>query len=175
MAVYELNAKHGSVVEAFIGNSTMTLHAAFSRIEHAVSQLDDADVWWRPHPAMNAVGNLLLHLGGNLGQWLLAGVGGHPDTRRRQEEFDHREPIPKAELLARLRRTIDAAAAVVAQQTEASLLTPRHIQHYDTNIFTAIYHAVGHLEGHAQEIIYIARLRLGDRYRFQWMPPAPQP
>lgn len=173
MAVYDLNTRHTNVVEGFKADAIGTLRGCLERIEHCVKQLSEEQVWWRPNPQMNAVGNLLLHLAGNLRQWLVSGVGGAPDHRRRQEEFDQRAPMPKAELLTKLRQVIEEAEAAVAKQTEAELLRVRPVQHWNTTALTAISHAVGHLEGHAQEIIYITRMLLGEKYRFLWTPKTP--
>ena len=56
-------------------------------------------MWWRPNEASNSIGNLLLHLWGNVTQWIIGGVGGRPYERHRQQEFDERTHIPAKELL----------------------------------------------------------------------------
>ena len=78
------------------------LAAALGRIAHCVAQLTDEQVWSRPRPDMNSIGNLVLHLTGNVRQLIVTGVGGVPDTRERQAEFDARGPIPSEELLGKL-------------------------------------------------------------------------
>ncbi len=170
MAVYDLNTRYTNVGDGFKADAVGTLRGCLERIEHCVKQLSEEQVWWRPNPQMNAVGNLLLHLSGNLRQWLVSGVGGAQDHRKRQEEFDQRDPVPKAELLAKLRTVIEEAEAAVAKQTEVELLRVRPVQHWNTTALTAISHAVCHLEGHAQEIIYVTRMLLGEGYQFLWTP-----
>jgi uncharacterized damage-inducible protein DinB len=170
MAVYNLNTRHTTIVQGFLADAADTLGGCRQRIEHCLKQLSDEQIWWRPQPAMNAIGNLILHLCGNLGQWIVAGVGGRPDTRQRQAEFDQREPIAKDDLLARLRKVIDEAIAAVGKQTESELLRVRPVQQWQTTGLTAIFHSVCHLEGHAQEIIYITRMLLGEKYQFLWEP-----
>ena len=171
MAVYDLNTDYADLREGFLADAAGTLDGCLARIEHCVDQLTEEEVWFRPHPEMNAIGNLLLHLAGNISQWILSGVGGQPDTRRRQEEFDCRDRISKVVMLHRLRAVIEAAKGVILRQTEADLLTRRPIQHYVTTGLTAVFHAAGHLEGHAQEIIYITRMLRGKDYKFLWTPP----
>jgi tRNA threonylcarbamoyladenosine biosynthesis protein TsaE len=173
MAVYDYNTSYTDLATGFLTESKKTLLGSFQRIAHCVQQLSEDDVWWRPHEPMNAVGNLLLHLCGNLTQWILSGVGGRPDTRLRQQEFDQRTPIPKAELLHRLEMVILEAVAIIERQSAETLLQQRFVQQYNTTILTAIYHAASHLEGHSQEIIYITRLRLGEKYQFLWKPKNP--
>ena len=59
----------------------------FDKIERTAGRLTVEQIWWRPNAACNSVGNLLLHLSGNLSQWVLAGLGGESFERRRDEEF----------------------------------------------------------------------------------------
>src|SRR5438445_557021 len=87
---------------AYIDRSRRHLADRISRIKHCVSQLNDEQVWWRPQESLNSIGNILLHLSGNLRQWLVAGVGGQPDVRDRPAEFSERGPFPKVELILRL-------------------------------------------------------------------------
>ncbi len=173
MAVYQLNTAHTDLLRGLLSDLKMELAGSLSRIEHALAQLPEEEVWWRPHEEMNAIGNLILHLCGNLGQWVLSGVGGQPDVRKRAEEFSQREPIPKAVLLDKLRGVIKEVGSVIDRQTAASLLERRSIQSYQTTVLTALLHVVHHFEGHAQEIIYITRMRLGSKYQFQWTPRSP--
>ena len=70
------------------------LEAAFGRIKHCLRQLSEEQVWWRPSPALNSIGNLILHLCGNLRQWIVAGLGGAADHRNRPSEFAEPGPLP---------------------------------------------------------------------------------
>src|SRR5436190_2255698 len=72
---------------------------AWRMIRHCVEQLSLEQIWWRPREPLNSVGNLLLHLTGNLRQWLVVGLGGGEDFRDRPCEFAEREPILAAMLL----------------------------------------------------------------------------
>ena len=78
------------------------LDTALRLINHCVNQLTDDQLWWRPSESMNSTANLLLHLCGNLRQWIVSGAGGTADGRERQKEFDARSSAPKTELRARL-------------------------------------------------------------------------
>jgi microcystin degradation protein MlrC len=74
------------------------------------------------------------------------------------------------ELLTRLRAVVAEAGDVIAELEPDDLLSPRRIQSFDVVVVAAIFHAVSHFEGHAQEVIYIARQRRGEAYRFLWTP-----
>jgi hypothetical protein len=172
---YDHNARHTDVMTGFLFESRRNLIAAHARIEHCLSQLSDEQLWRRPQPEMNSIANLLLHLSGNAGQWIISAIENSPGTRNRPAEFAHRGPIPKQELQSQLKATVDhAAAAIDSVKTTEHLLSPRRIQGNDTNVLTAIYHSVSHFEGHAQEIIGMTRQMLGGKYQFLWTPKTPE-
>jgi hypothetical protein len=162
------------VASAFIAQARQRLAADIERIKHCVEQLDDAQLWWRPQEPLNSIANLLLHLCGNLRQWIISGVGGETDTRDRPREFAERAAISKGELIGRLETVVAQVDAVLAGLEGARLLEPRRIQGFDETALSAIWNSLNHLGGHAQEIVYITRLQLGDRYRFAWTPATPE-
>src|SRR5687768_16830692 len=103
-----------NVPEAFLLKSrTLILSDYLPKIERCLERLDEADVWWRPNEASNSIGNLVLHLCGNLTQWIIGGVGGHPSVRHRQQEFDERTHIPARELLERLHAVVKETDEVI--------------------------------------------------------------
>ena len=142
------------------------LAAALGRIAHCVGQLTDEQVWSRPRPDMNSIGNLLLHLAGNVRQLIVTGVGGAPDTRERQAEFDARGPIPSEELLGKLFAVVKEAHQVIQSASAETLCAMIPVKRYDWNGIEAIVRSVAHFRGHAQEIIHMTRMILGDKYEF---------
>jgi hypothetical protein len=150
------------------------LESALTRICHCVGQLDDEQVWRRARPSLNSVGNLLLHLAGNLRQWIVNGLQGTPDVRNRPGEFAEEGPIPRADLLDQLARTVAEAQAVLKSLSAEQLTSPRRIQGFELTGIVAIFDSVPHFRGHTQEIIRITRELLGDSYRFAWQPSTPE-
>jgi uncharacterized damage-inducible protein DinB len=132
-----------------------------AKIRACLAQLSDEDLWWRPNPESNSVGNLLLHLAGNVRQWIVSGVGGEPDRRRRQEEFDERGPLARAELLTRLTAAADDAGRVLAALAPGELGAPRRIQGRDTTVLLAVFHVVEHFAMHTGQVAYVTKLRTG--------------
>ena len=96
------------------------LDAALSRIAHCLNQLTDEQVWWRSRNDMNSIANLVLHLAGNVRQFIVSGVGGAADDRDRPAEFASRDVLPKAELLKRLTAAVAAAKDAVAKASPAA-------------------------------------------------------
>jgi uncharacterized damage-inducible protein DinB len=150
------------------------LSAALAMVEHCLAQLSDEQIWHRDQPLLHAIGNTVLHLGGNLRQWIVCGLGGAPDERRRPDEFAAVRPIAGRQLLADLRASVDEARQVLAAATEAELLRVRRIQGFEMTGIAALWHAVPHFRGHTQELIRLTRQALGPNYRFAWTPTTPE-
>lgn len=157
----------GEIGRTFMEQSARHIIEDFlPKIEAAVGELTDEEIWWRPNARSNSIGNMLLHLSGNVRQWIVAGVGETPDTRRRQQEFDEQGPVPAAELMRRLRLTVDEAVAVFDALPPSRLLEMRHIQIYDVTVLHAIIHVVEHFSYHTGQIVYAAKLLKGKDFRF---------
>jgi hypothetical protein len=146
------------------------LDACMARIRHCTSQLSDVQVWWRPHASMNSIANLILHLTGNVRQWIDSGIGGAADIRVRPAEFSQREPIPASQLLGQLQAAVnDAKSALLSASTE-NMLARRRIQGYDVSGFGALFDCIPHFKGHTQEIVCFTRMQ----YEFYWQPQTPE-
>src|SRR5579862_9812225 len=97
----------------FLDYSARKLEQYLSRIVDCCGKLTDEQIWMRGGDHENSVGNLLLHLSGNVRQRIISAIGGAPDNRTRDQEFAARGDIGKAELVERLRNTITEALAVL--------------------------------------------------------------
>ena len=150
------------------------LESALARIKHCLGQLSDEQVWRRSRPSLNSIGNLILHLCGNLRQWIVAGVGGAADIRNRPAEFAERGPTPKEELMRNLEAVVEEAKHILARVDARQLVGFRRIQGFEVTGLAAIFGSVPHFRGHAQEIIHMTRLQLGDAYKFAWTPMTPE-
>jgi len=162
------------VAQHYLSEAKHRLNESIRKIRHCVGQLSDEQLWWRPRPEMNSVANLILHVCGNVGQWIIAGVGGSPDVRDRPREFAERGPIPKCQLLDKLEQTRRQAEQVLERTTPETLLQRRRIQGFDITCLGAIFDSLTHLQGHTQEIVCLTRMQLGDAYRFDWVPKTPE-
>ncbi len=123
---------------------------------------------------MNSIGNLILHLCGNLRQWIVAGIGGDLDVRQRPKEFSDRGPISKAELQHRLGGVVVQSQAALSKASAQELLRKRCIQGFDVTGLEAIFDSIPHFKGHTQEIVHMTRCVLGQGYKFAWVPSTPQ-
>ncbi len=167
-------ATPSALMATLVEEAANCLTSGVAKIRHCVGQMSDEQVWWRPEPSMNAVGNLILHLCGNLRQWTVAGIGDQPDVRDRPSEFSERWAIPKAELLGRLDEVVAAATEVLSTLSPEDLLRVRRIQGFDVSALGAIFSSFPHFTGHVQEIVCLTRMQLGPDYRYDWVPATPE-
>ncbi len=136
------------------------------RLQECVASLTEEQIWWRPNDASNSIGNLLLHLNGNVYQWLVASFNKEDDKRNRPAEFSAQGGLAAAVLVERLGATLDQVKAVFDRLTPVELLAPYEIQGYHVSGLDAVYHVVEHFALHYGQIAYITKLLSGKDLGF---------
>jgi uncharacterized damage-inducible protein DinB len=163
------------VALAFLRHARFRLQADYlAKIAQALEPLTDDQIWWRPNAASNSLGNLLLHLAGNVRQWLIAGVGGVPDRRTRAAEFAAAGTLGKQVLLAQLTDTVAEADAVLAKLAEQLALVPTEAtlqrvivpQGFPQTLLDAVFHVVEHFSYHTGQIVFMAKQISGVKMQF---------
>ncbi len=128
------------------------------KIERSLALLKEEQIWWRSNQQSNSVGNLVLHLTGNVRQWIVVGLGGATDTRDRDAEFAQRDAIPRDEIIGRLKQTLHEADETLAALDPEKLLEKVRIQGLEVSVLEAILHVVEHFSMHVGQIVYITKL-----------------
>ncbi len=136
------------------------------RLQECVASLNEEQIWWRPNDASNSIGNLLLHLNGNVYQWLVASFNKEDDKRNRPAEFSAQGGLAAAVLLKQLGATLDQVRAVFDRLTPVELLATYEIQGYHVSGLDAVYHVVEHFALHYGQIAYITKLLSGKDLGF---------
>ena len=155
------------ISKAFIScASEFLLGDYLPKIERCLEKLTDEQIWWRANEDSNSIGNLILHLCGNARQWIICGVGGEPDHRNRDAEFERRDPIPRDELLMLLRSTLSEIQTTLETLDPSMLLERRKIQGHDVDILEAIFHVTEHFSMHAGQIFLLTKLLTASDLRF---------
>jgi uncharacterized damage-inducible protein DinB len=139
---------------------------AYLTDEYRIDALPPDALWWRPNEQSNSVGNLLLHLEGNLRQWIIAGIGGTPDTRNRAGEFAAQEGASKEELLAKLEKALGEADSVLANLKPDRLGERLEIQARNVTLLDAVYQVVQHFALHLGQIILVAKAQVPGAVQF---------
>jgi hypothetical protein len=163
-----------SVTQAVVNEACHVFDYCVAKIRHCLDQLTEEQVWWRPSEEMNSIGNLILHLTGNVGQWIGTGLGGEPDIRNRPREFSERGQISKTVLLQRLETTVAKAEEFLSHATAEVMLSKRRIQGFNVTGWGVVFDCVPHFKGHTQEIVSLTRMQLGSNYRYHWRPKTPE-
>jgi uncharacterized damage-inducible protein DinB len=142
------------------------LEKHWPRLRACVEQLSDEQIWWRPNEASNSIGNLMLHLDGNVRQWLVVSFGKLADTRNRPAEFQARGGRPASALIEQLGASIEQTAEVLSRLTEDDLLTKFEIQGYNVTGLQAVYQVVEHFGMHYGQIVYMTKAFRGEDLGF---------
>lgn len=127
------------------------------RIERCLAVLSNEQTWWRPNESSNSPGNLVLHLAGNVRQWIVAGLGGAADARHRDLEFSERGPVPRARLVGTLRSAVLEACKVLRRLRAADLAAVSVIQGLRVTGLNALLHVVEHFAFHTGQIVFVTK------------------
>lgn len=158
-----------SVEAEFLDYSAKKLDQMCERVEACMAKLTPEQAWHRGSENENAAGNLVLHLTGNVRQWILTGIGGEPNTRDRDAEFAARGEGEQRDLgrIARdLRVAVDAALELLGKLPRERLMERVEIQQHRVTVLEAIYHVVEHFSGHTGQIIFITKAYSGQDLGF---------
>ncbi|MBX5495985.1 MAG: DUF1572 family protein [Bryobacteraceae bacterium] len=147
-----------STEKLFLEYSTRKLSQLANRIQECLRRLSEEQIWARGSEGENAVGNLVLHLAGNVRQWIGSGVGRLPDVRDRDAEFAARGLISREELWNRLDETVKEANRIIEGLTASRLQERVTIQNYEVSVLEAVYHVVEHFSQHTGQIIFATKL-----------------
>lgn len=150
----------------FLDYSAQKLEQLSSRIVTCLDEMNEEQIWWRSAENANAPGNLVLHLCGNVRQWIGFGVGGRPDIRMRDREFAARGGVTREDLKERLNGVIQEAVEIIRAIPVRRLDEPVVIQGHEVAVFQAIYHVVEHFSGHAGQIIFMTKSLTGKDLGF---------
>jgi uncharacterized damage-inducible protein DinB len=147
-----------SVGQEFIERSRYYLATEYiTKLRHCARVLPDEAVWHRSNEKANSIGNLLVHLTGNIRQWIVEGVGGTPVERDRPSEFSRREGGDAAQLINDLASAVGECDRVLASLTANDLERTCTIQGRDTTVLSAIYHVVEHFAMHTGQIVLLTK------------------
>ena len=165
-----MGASNNKIARLFLNDVESRFKQYLSRILRCLDEMSDEEIWWRPNEASNSAGNLVLHLSGNVRQWIISGLGGAADRRERDWEFSERGPLARRELAARLRTAVNEACRVLKKLAPESLARVYTIQGYHVTGIEAVSHVYEHFSHHAGQIIYITKMRQGKDLRLTKLP-----
>ena len=153
------------IASLFLDYSSRKLESMTASLTSCLNRLSEEQIWRRGGPHENAVGNLILHLSGNMRQWIMHGVDRQPDVRVRDLEFSTTGGMSRDEVLALFSTTVAEARAILAT-LPAERLTDRTNpqptgQIGEVSVLDAIYQVVGHVQQHVGQIILLTKQMAG--------------
>jgi uncharacterized damage-inducible protein DinB len=140
------------------------------KIDIATAGLSTDELWWRPGEEGNSIGNLVLHLGGNLSLWILSGLGGRHYVRDRNGEFGAVRTGSRDELVGALIQVVASCREVVAHLSVDSMQDELSVQGYRTTGIGALFHAVEHMSYHTGQIVQTAKQIRGAAHPLEFYP-----
>jgi uncharacterized damage-inducible protein DinB len=156
-----------SVPEIFLSRSRYWLIKEYPiKLRHCVNALPRASAWARPNESSNSIGNLLVHLTGNVTEWILGGVGGQTITRDRAGEFEQKDGADASTLLDNLEAVLREADSVLASLTAQDLERSIMIQGRETTVLAAVYHVVEHFAMHTGQIVLLTKTYAPGKIHF---------
>jgi len=142
----------------FINHSIYYIKLNIPRVEKCFAQLTEEQIWSRPNKNSNSIGNLILHLCGNVTQYIISGLGNTIDNRKRDEEFSTETSLDKKELLSKFNHTLHKALEIIEAQKESDLTESLTLQGFNHTRISAIIHVTEHLSYHVGQIAYITKM-----------------
>jgi hypothetical protein len=166
----QMESNDHALAEMFRQDAISGFEKYTPRLVRCLQLMSENEIWWRPNKASNAAGSIVLHLCGNIRQWIISGLGEIPGARIREKEFSERGPIKRRMLIGLLRNTVGEASGVIGRLPCESLLRMFRIQGYQVSGLVAILHVYEHFAYHTGQIIYLTKLKLGKDLRFTHLP-----
>jgi len=139
---------------------------SFPRIKQCIGLLPEEDIWYRPNAVSNSIGNLVLHIAGNLRQWILSGLGNEEDNRHRIREFSERGPLSAERLLTLLQQLEEEIDELLDELSTEHLVATYRVQAFRETGISMLFHAVEHTAYHVGQITYITKWRTGSETNY---------
>jgi uncharacterized damage-inducible protein DinB len=158
IGVRNSNSKMDKFQAEFIENTIYRLDESTRMITKSFAELSEADIWLKPNHSSNSIGNLILHLCGNIRQYAIAPLGNKPDTRMRDEEFTTEGGFSKVELLTKLVEMVEITKATILNATTEQLTKKRIVQGFNFSGIGVIIHVVEHYSYHTGQIAFWTKL-----------------
>jgi len=146
------------IIREFIEQSLHRIDENTPRINKCMNELEEADAWMRPNNASNSVGNLILHLCGNITQYIISSLGETEDIRERDKEFSANDGYSKSGLMKKLNTTIEKAKGIIQTMDRDNLLKKRYVQGFEYSGMGIIIHVTEHYSYHTGQIVFWTKL-----------------
>lgn len=139
---------------------TRIIECGIHRIIECLDRLSEDHLYYRPNENSNSINTQVLHLDGNVRQWLISTMSDAKDNRTRSAEFDPENKKSKEELIAILHKLEIDIRAVYGNIEKVDLEEKQTVQCYVESNFSILVHVIEHFSYHVGQITYIAKMLL---------------
>jgi len=133
------------------------IEEGLTRIKHCVSHLNETELWKQENENTNSVGNLIMHLQGNVRQYVVSGIGMQKDTRTRDSEFDPHNIKASEQIINELEQTLLESVQVINKLELENLTEDRKVQGFDETVLSIIIHVIEHFSYHVGQVTFITK------------------
>jgi len=145
-------------IKEFIDQALYRISENTSKLTACLDELEETEIWKRPNEKSNSVGNIILHLCGNIRQYAISSLGNKKDVRERDKEFSADGGYAKSELIKKLIATVEEAKSIIENINSNELLRKRQVQGYFHSGIGIIIHVTEHYSYHTGQIIFWVKL-----------------
>ncbi len=149
----------------FVSECAEHLREGARRIEKCLDMLDSEQIW-KQYPSVVSIGNQVIHLEGNVTQWILHVLGGEDHVRDRSSEFSPDQTTQKQELVARITDVAERAARIIEESNQETLLSKYSVQIFEPTGVGIVVHAVEHFSYHVGQITLLTKLATGEHTHY---------
>ncbi len=145
------------IKEEFVQNALYRLDESTRMCSISLEHLAEEDIWKRPNKSLNSIGNLILHLCGNITQYVISSLGETEDMRERDVEFNTESTLTKEGLFQKLKETVETAKRVINDASIEQLIRKRDVQGFYFSGIGIVLHAVEHYSYHTGQIAFLTK------------------
>ncbi|RRQ48508.1 DUF1572 domain-containing protein [Maribacter algicola] len=150
--------KEAQLIEELVKNALFRMDESTRMIKKSLGNVTDNEIWKKPNDSLNSIGNLILHLCGNMTQYIISSLGEVDDVRNRDAEFQTKDGLTKEELIKKLENTVDDAKRVIFDTKPEQMVKIRSVQGFSFSGVGVILHAVEHFSYHTGQIAFWVKL-----------------
>ena len=141
----------------FLEQSAYRIGLNYPRIKTCIDMLSDTELWLRPNSSSNSIGNLVLHLCGNMTQYIVSALGNNDDNRNRDSEFSANDGFTAAELLEKMKEVNDRCIKIISALDDKQLTADYEVQGYTMSGIAIVIHVTEHYSYHTGQIVFLTK------------------
>ncbi|TPN88797.1 DinB family protein [Aquimarina algicola] len=142
------------IAQEFVDQIIYRLDESTRMISLSFDQLSEENIWERPNENANSIGNLILHLCGNITQYGISSLGKKEDNRDRDKEFSVKTGIGKEALLDKIKDVVNETKKILQNISTEELLRKREVQGFTFSGIGIAIHITEHYSYHTGQIAF---------------------